>query len=116
VRFERDALLQIVFNLVDNAIKYGRGDPARVEVSCRAAGEGVALEVRDHGPGVPREELARILEPFYRRGDELTRSAPGAGIGLALVHSLAQQMGAAFRVANAEGGGLVASLGLAAAR
>ncbi|HEY8121164.1 MAG TPA: ATP-binding protein [Myxococcota bacterium] len=111
-RFERDALLQIVFNLVDNAVKYGRGEPARIEIACRRAGVHVAVVVRDHGKGVPREELARILEPFYRRGDELTRSAQGAGIGLALVRSLAQQMGAALAVANAEGGGLAVTLEL----
>jgi signal transduction histidine kinase len=116
VRFERDALVQVVFNLVDNAIKYGRGAQPRVEVSCRRAGEGVAIAVRDHGAGVPREELGRILEPFYRRGDELTRTAQGAGIGLALVRSLAQQMGGALRVANADGGGLIASIELSGAR
>ena len=115
VRFERDALLQVVFNLIDNAVKYGRGEPARIEIGCRREGDGVALTVRDHGPGVPREELARILEPFYRRGDELTRSAPGAGIGLALVNSLAQQMGAALQVGNAEGGGFAATLQLSGA-
>ena len=115
VRFERDALLQVVFNLVDNAVKYGRGEPARVEVGCRREGAGVAIVVRDHGPGVPRQELGRILEPFYRRGDELTRSAPGAGIGLALVRSLAEEMGGVLRVANAEGGGLAVTLELSGA-
>jgi signal transduction histidine kinase len=115
VRFERDALLQILFNLIDNAIKYGRGKPASIEISCRRAAGGVALAVRDHGPGVPREELGRILEPFYRRGDELTRSAPGAGIGLALVRSLAQRMGAALVLRNAVPSGLEASLTLPAA-
>jgi signal transduction histidine kinase len=114
VRFERDALTQIVFNLIDNAIKYGRGERARVDVSCGRSGDGVALTVRDHGAGVPREELARIQEPFYRRGDELTRRAQGAGIGLALVRSLAREMGAAFHLANAEGGGLVARIELVA--
>jgi signal transduction histidine kinase len=112
-RFERDALRQIVFNLLDNAVKYGCGEPARIEVACRRAGTGVAIVVRDHGPGVPREELARILEPFYRSGDELTRSAPGAGIGLALVRSLAQEMGAALALHNAEGGGLAVCVTLA---
>jgi len=112
VRFERDALVQVVFNLVDNAVKYGRGESARIEVSCRRAGEGVAIGVRDHGAGVPREELGRILEPFYRRGDELTRSAQGAGIGLALVRALVQEMGGALRVVNADGGGLAVTLEL----
>jgi len=112
VRFERDALMQVVFNLVDNAVKYGRGETARIEVSCRRAGEGVAIGVRDFGAGVPREELGRILEPFYRRGDELTRSAQGAGIGLALVRALVQEMGGALRVVNADGGGLAVTLEL----
>jgi signal transduction histidine kinase len=116
VRFERDALVQVVFNLVDNAIKYGRGAQPRIEISCKRAGEGAAIAVRDHGAGVPREELGRILEPFYRRGDELTRTAQGAGIGLALVRSLAQQMGGALRLANADGGGLVASIELSGSR
>jgi signal transduction histidine kinase len=115
VRFERDALLQIVFNLVDNAVKYGRGEPARIEVACQRAGDGVAIRVRDHGPGVPRPELTRILEPFYRRGDELTRRAPGAGIGLALVRALVREMGAALAVGNADGGGFEASVTLARA-
>jgi signal transduction histidine kinase len=115
VRFERDALLQIVFNLVDNAVKYGRGEVAKIEVACRRSGAGVVVAVRDHGPGVPRDELQRILEPFYRRGDELTRGAPGAGIGLALVRSLAQEMGAALAVANAVGGGLEVAVTLPAA-
>ncbi len=114
VRFERDALLQVLFNLIDNAVKYGRGEPARIEVSCRRAGDGVLLAVRDHGPGVPREELARILEPFYRRGDELTRAAQGAGIGLALVKALADRMGALFEVGAAEGGGFHAHIALRA--
>ncbi len=113
VRFERDALVQVLFNLVDNAVKYARGaSNPEIRVSCRAREGGVEIAVRDHGPGVRREELARILEPFHRGEDELTRKTQGAGIGLALVKSLSHDMGAAFRVDNADGGGFLASIQL----
>ena len=109
VRFGRDALLQVLFNLVDNAVKYGRGaGEAVIELSARAARAGVELRVRDHGPGVAPAQLSRILEPFYRGGDELTRRAAGSGIGLALVRGLVDEMGGSLAVRNAAGGGFEA--------
>ncbi len=112
VRFERDALAQILFNLVENALKYAkRAALRRVDVACRSAGGGgVALLVRDHGPGVPERRLARIFEPFYRGEDELTRETQGSGIGLALVKGLADRMGARVSARNAPGGGLEVEL------
>jgi signal transduction histidine kinase len=107
VRFERDALAQILFNLVENALKYAkRGTLRRVEIACRPAAGGVELAVRDHGPGVPERRLARIFEPFYRGEDELTRETQGSGIGLALVRGLAERMGASVSARNVAGGGL----------
>jgi signal transduction histidine kinase len=106
VRYDRDALLQVLFNLVDNAMKYAREAPARrVLLEARRSAAGVELSVRDFGPGVAHRHLPRIFEPFYRGEDELVRSTRGTGIGLALVRELAQRMGAAVRGANAEGGG-----------
>jgi signal transduction histidine kinase len=106
VRFDRDALLQVLFNLVDNAMKYARpASPAEVVLEARAEGERVLVGVRDFGPGVDRKDLTRIFEPFYRVEAELTRSAKGTGIGLALVKELGQAMGAAVSGANADGGG-----------
>jgi signal transduction histidine kinase len=106
VRYDRDALLQVIFNLVDNAMKYAGSAASRVVVlEAKAKDPGVELSVRDFGPGVPGRHLSRIFEPFYRGEDELTRSAKGTGIGLALVRELVERMGAAVRGANAEGGG-----------
>ena len=56
-------------------------------------------------PGVPGSQLSRIFEPFYRGGDERTRTTKGTGIGLALVKDLSERMGAAVSGANADGGG-----------
>ena len=106
VRFDRDALVQVLFNLVDNAMKYARGaDERRIVLEARRSAEGVAVSVRDFGPGVQSGQLARIFEPFFRGEDELTRTTKGTGIGLALVKGLVEQMGAAVSGGNASGGG-----------
>ncbi|MGH0032667.1 MAG: sensor histidine kinase [Myxococcota bacterium] len=110
VRYDRDALLQVIFNLVDNAMKYAGATQRRVVVEARPAPGGAELSVRDFGPGVPGRHLARIFEPFYRGEDELTRSTKGTGIGLALVRDLAERMGARVRGANAPGGGFRVAL------
>jgi len=106
VRFDRDAVLQVVFNLVDNALKYARDAGDRViAIRCIREGDAVCVAVRDRGPGVPVRHLSKIFEPFYRAEDELTRTAKGTGIGLALVRGLAETMGAAVSGRNlAEGG------------
>jgi len=94
VRFESDALKQVLFNLIDNAIKYGRGAlDRRITVSATPIETGVAVMVRDRGPGVRREHLRSIFEPFFRGERELTREYRGTGIGLSLVKGLVERMG-----------------------
>jgi signal transduction histidine kinase len=106
VWFERDAVLQVVFNLVDNALKYAGGARERVvAIRCSREDDGVWVSVRDRGPGVPAPHLSKIFEPFYRCEDELTRTAKGTGIGLALVRGLADTMGAAVSGRNLSEGG-----------
>jgi signal transduction histidine kinase len=106
VRFERDALLQVLVNLVDNALKYAtRATLREIAIECRRHGDGVVLSVRDHGPGVASRHLARIFEPFHRGEDELVRETQGTGLGLALVKSLVERMGGAVAGRNAPDGG-----------
>ena len=112
-RFDPDAVTQVVFNAVDNVIKYaGEGATREIEIECRATGADALLRIRDHGPGLPEAELQRVFEPFYRREDEQTRGTRGSGIGLALVRELAESMGGSAGAANAPGGGLELTLRL----
>jgi two-component system phosphate regulon sensor histidine kinase PhoR len=106
VRYDRDVLLQVLLNLVDNALKYSC-DAATKEVALRArrAQDGVAISVVDHGPGVKREHLGKIFEPFYRGENELTRTTKGTGIGLALVRGLVERMGGSVDGRNGREGG-----------
>jgi signal transduction histidine kinase len=111
VRYDRDALLQVLFNLVDNAIKYARDAPQRlISLECRHRDGGVAVLVRDRGPGVAPRHLAQLFEPFYRGETELTRRTKGTGIGLALVKGLVERMDAGISGRNAEGGGFEVSI------
>jgi two-component system osmolarity sensor histidine kinase EnvZ len=80
-----------------------------VEISARVNPPWVLLQVRDHGPGVSTEQLARLTQPFYR-GDTARTEAKGAGLGLAIVEKTLLRMGGSLLLANAEDGGLSASV------
>jgi signal transduction histidine kinase len=103
---DADSFVQIFINLVDNALKFAAVSPVkRVELACRRESDGrVLFTVRDFGPGVPKEQMKRIFELFYRAENELTRETVGTGIGLALVRQLATAMGGRVDVRNCEPG------------
>ncbi|HWN37392.1 MAG TPA: HAMP domain-containing sensor histidine kinase, partial [Gammaproteobacteria bacterium] len=101
-----DCAAQIFINLVDNALKFSANAPVKkVEITARRNTDGtVLLTVRDYGPGVPKTQLKKIFELFYRAENELTRETVGTGIGLALVRQLAAAMGARVDARNCEPG------------
>ena len=105
VRTNALALEQILFNLVDNACKYAAGaSDKRIEPTATAGQGVVSLRVRDHGPGVPAGQLARLFHPFSKSVQEAANSAPGLGLGLALSRRLAESMGGDLRLENAAEG------------
>ncbi len=110
VRFDRDALLQVVINLVDNAIKFSAGNGGdRIVLRADAGG----LSIRDHGPGIPPRQLKRVFQPFFRGERELTRNTKGTGIGLSLVQGLVEEMGGRVSANNHPQGGLVVRISFA---
>ncbi|MCO4769130.1 MAG: hypothetical protein KDA24_03815 [Deltaproteobacteria bacterium] len=116
VRYERDGLLQVLINLVDNGIKFSKASGAKeVEIEAIPKGGGVVLQIRDHGPGVPTRQLNRIFQPFYRGERELTRRTKGTGIGLALVKGIVDRMGGNVSARNHPDGGFEVRVSLSAA-
>ena len=81
---------QVLFNLLDNAVKYGGEEP--INVYARRDGKDVLISVTDHGKGIPPEDLDRIFEKFYRRGKPDGRS-PGTGLGLSIARGFVEAMG-----------------------
>ena len=70
-------------NILRNALRYTPSGTA-VDVSVVSDEKGIALRIRDHGPGAPEEELEKIFLPFYRTESARTRDTGGTGIGLAI--------------------------------
>jgi signal transduction histidine kinase len=90
---EEDAACRVFINLVDNAIKFSRAGPRKaVAIGYRIGPGEVSFFVRDYGPGIARVERRKLFRLFYRAEDELTRTTPGTGIGLALSAELCAKM------------------------
>ncbi|TCT08262.1 ATP-binding protein [Aquabacter spiritensis] len=94
---ERDELIRLIENLVENAMKYGAsGKRVDVAVEIEKSGEAplIVLAVRDYGPGIPPEHLPRLTERFYRVDIAASREQGGTGLGLAIVkHIVARHRG-----------------------
>lgn len=88
VRGERDDLIRLLENLVENALKYGASGK-RVEISLKTEGTEAVLSVRDFGPGIAPEHLPRLTERFYRVDVAQSREQGGTGLGLAIVKHIA---------------------------
>ncbi len=106
VRCDSTLLQAALFNLLDNAIKYGNNQP--VSVRLFAADQSLCLEVIDRGLGIAADELKRLFEPFYRSVNNGHLS--GSGIGLSLVKSIAEKYGGSISLASRVGQGTTAQL------
>ncbi len=105
VDVDTDAFVQVMINLVDNAIKFAADAERRVvELGSRVDGAWVEFRVRDFGPGIARDQMKKIFTLFYRSESELTRETAGTGIGLALVRELTARMGGSVDVVNRDPG------------
>ena len=96
---------QVLANLVDNAIKYGRAE-GRVTVGGKKLDDGkVGIFVRDDGPGIPPEAINRVFERFYRVDKARSRDQGGTGLGLSIVKHIVQAHGGEVRVESELGKG-----------
>ncbi len=104
-----ESLRSAVENVVRNAIRY-TAEGSEVEVALRREREDTvtraSIIVRDHGPGVPEEEMERLFTPFYRVDDARDRQSGGVGLGLAITEAAVRRHGGKVKASNAPGGGL----------
>lgn len=102
---DADMVHQLLLNLLKNAVELSpRG--ATVELAVEHAGDGLAFEVRDRGPGFGPDEIVQAFEPFF------SRKAGGTGLGLYVCHNFAERHGGRLKAANRPGGGAILRLDL----
>jgi len=104
VEADRDVVVGAVLNLLANAAKYG-GTAQPIEVAVDADAAAAWIGVRDHGPGIPAAEQARIFREFYRAPEAYRSGVEGTGLGLALVKRHIEALGGTVDVASTVGDG-----------
>lgn len=107
---DKPQLAQVIRNLIDNAVKYGRAD-GTVHVALEASPAGrVELTVRDEGEGIAPEHLPRLTERFYRADASRSRAAGGTGLGLAIVKHIVERHRGRFDISSRQEEGTTASI------
>ncbi len=103
---DRSKLNQVIYNLMENALKYTQ-DGGEVQVTLRRVGENAVLSVKDNGPGIPADAIPHLFERFYRVDKARSRETGGTGLGLSIVKQLLSLHGGSVRVESEEGKGSV---------
>ncbi len=112
-RYDREVMIQVLINLIENSLKFGKS-AARREIRIRVQRDGdfAKILVSDTGPGIPRKDLKKVFDDFYRVENSLTRTTRGTGIGLALVKKFVRLMQGTVTAANNDGPGCTIAIRL----
>ncbi|MES0363111.1 MAG: HAMP domain-containing sensor histidine kinase [Desulfobacteria bacterium] len=114
-KYDREVMVQVLINLMENSMKFGKGSPMR-EITLRVWPEGdwMKISASDTGPGIPRHALKKVFDDFYRVDSSLTRTTRGTGIGLALVKKFVLAMNGSITATNNDGPGCTITISLPA--
>ena len=113
--FDREVLIQILMNLIENSIKFGRNSAVkRITLGAEIRSGFVDITVSDTGPGIPKKELYKVFDDFYRVDNSLAPATGGTGLGLALVKKFVTAMGGRVSADNNKEGGCAITISLPA--
>ena len=113
VRGDRAQLVQLLDNLISNAVRYGCDKPnAVIEIAAERSGGWILLSIADHGPGIAREHLPRLTERFYRADAARSRESGGTGRGLANVKHIVERHRGSLEIRSALGAGTTVAVRL----
>jgi two-component system phosphate regulon sensor histidine kinase PhoR len=113
VRGDRGQLVQVLDNLISNAVRYGCDGPdSRVEVTAARSGSWIVFSVSDDGPGISREHLPRVTERFYRVDAARSQETGGTGLGLAIVKHIIERHRGSLEIRSTLGVGTTVTVRL----
>lgn len=101
---DKDAILQVILNLVDNGYKYS-GKEKDITVNVKEAGRNVRVEVADKGSGIPKSDIEKIFDKFYRSERDMMKGVKGSGLGLSFVKRVIESHGGKVAVESEVGKG-----------
>ncbi|HEX8616717.1 MAG TPA: ATP-binding protein [Thermoanaerobaculia bacterium] len=104
LRLDKDAIAQVLMNLLDNAVKYSNGNTV-IDVRVFTVSNEVRIAVQDNGIGIPMGEQKKIYEKFYRAGSTLVHDVKGSGLGLSIVQHVVQAHGGRVELQSTPGQG-----------
>lgn len=105
IPMDKDAVMQILMNLVDNSLKFSKDAQYKmISLELRVEGNDIFFAIRDYGPGIPTTEMSKVFEDFYRIENEMTRKTSGTGIGLSMVKKLCSLTNMRIEIENANPG------------
>ncbi|MBI4062917.1 MAG: HAMP domain-containing protein [Elusimicrobia bacterium] len=104
VFLDEDKVKQVMINLLSNAAKYTPRDKSVTLEGFLVGDQTLVLNVRDEGPGIPKELWMKLFRPFARASDEVAKKTVGSGLGLAITKSLVETMGGKIRAENLKSG------------
>jgi len=84
LKIDPDRIKTVLKNVLENAIKYSRPESPPVEIAVDDEGKSVMIRIKDHGSGIPKEELPYLFEPFYRTDKSRSKDTGGYGLGMSL--------------------------------
>ena len=114
-RYDREIMVQVLINLIENSLKFGRSSPSKaITIRLRESGDRIRIEVADTGPGIPAGDVKKIFSDFYRADNAVTAATGGTGIGLALVRRFVMLLGGRVWAANNPGSGCTVAIELPA--
>jgi hypothetical protein len=116
VSADADRVVQVMVNLLGNAVKFARPEHGRIRVQATRQGDEVRIDVEDNGPGVPDEDLDVIFEKFRQGGDTHRHRPAGTGLGLPISREIIDHMGGRLWAEGHTGRGATLSFTLPVAR
>ncbi len=108
---EKDAIEQVLTNIISNSIKYTSGGGV-ISVSCKSDFKNALITVKDNGIGIPKEDLPRIFERFYRVDKARSRQSGGTGLGLAIAKEIVERHGGKITIESPEQKGTIVNITL----